>query len=63
MAAETTLPQRVVVYDGDRGKATIFETVYTDDQVQQALVRCRGHHGSKVNCRVMSASERFGGAA
>jgi hypothetical protein len=57
VAAEATLPQRLVVYRGDQGEATVFETAYTSEQVERALLRCRSRYGAKANCRSMSAKD------
>ncbi len=61
MSEGRTLPQWVIIYDGDGETGRIFETVYTESQIQSATLRCQNHHGSRSNPRALPAQKRFDG--
>jgi hypothetical protein len=61
MSDRKALPQWVVVYDGDGETARIFETAYTESQIQSATLRCQNHHGSRSNPRAILGQKRFEG--
>ena len=55
------LTQQVIVYDGDGETGRVFETAYTESQMQAALLRCRNHHGSGSSPRALPAQKRMDG--
>lgn len=55
MNGEKTLPQQIVIYDAREETGRVYDTVYTESQVQATILRCLNRHGSKSNARVASA--------
>jgi hypothetical protein len=56
-----TLEQQVVIYDppGETGK--VYDTCYSESQMQHTLLRCRNNHGASCNARVLTGRRRFDG--
>lgn len=58
---EKTLDQQVVLYDAPGETGVIYETAYTETQMQAARLRCQNAHGAKSNPRVIPAARRMRG--
>lgn len=50
--------QHVIVYGSAKGKAVVFDTAYTEGQIEETIKRCVQAHGSKANVRSMLAKDR-----
>lgn len=61
MTEPLILPQRLVVYDAPQERAKVFDSAYTDPQVDRALMLCKAKYGRRAKCRVMTAKERYPG--
>jgi len=51
--------QRVIVYGRGRGKAVVYDTAYSDEEVREVIMRCVSRYGRTANVRSMSAAERW----
>ena len=56
-----SLPQQVVLYDKPGETGVVYDTAYTEAQMQRGILAARNHHGSKCNARTKLARKRMSG--
>lgn len=54
-------PQTVVIYDKPGETGVVYDTAYTESQMQRGILAVRNHHGSKCNARTISGFRRMRG--
>lgn len=53
--------QHVVLYDKPGETGVVFDTAYTDSQMQRGIMAARNHHGAKCNARTITGYRRMRG--
>lgn len=53
--------QHVVLYDSNEETGKVYDTAYTESQMQRTIFNCRNHHGSRCNARTITAFKRMRG--
>lgn len=55
---DAPLSQRVVIYDSGRGRGLVYDTAYSEKQIERATKNCATRHGRRrSNARSVLAAE------